>query len=142
MVKDEELERIRLKKLEEMRKYRVSRKMPDSLQEQKEENRPIKVTDSTFMEIVQKHALVVIDCWAPWCAPCHIIAPIIEELARDYAGKVIFGKLNVDENRKVAMQYQIMGIPTLLVFKGGELVDRIVGVIPRQMLEPKITRYL
>ena len=142
MVKDEELERIRLKKLKEMRKYRGSRKMPDSLQEQKEEDRPIKVTDSTLMEIVQKYALVVIDCWAPWCAPCHIIAPIIEELARDYAGKVIFGKLNVDENRKVAMQYQIMGIPTLLVFKGGELVDRIVGVIPRQMLEPKITRYL
>jgi len=142
MVKDEELERIRLKKLEEMRKYRVSHNMPDFLQAQKEEDRPIKVTDSTLMEIVQKYALVVIDCWAPWCAPCHIIAPIIEELARDYAGKVIFGKLNVDENRKVAMQYQIMGIPTLLVFKGGELVDRIVGVIPRQMLEPKITRYL
>ena len=142
MVKDEELERIRLKKLKEMRKYTVSHSMPDSLQEQKEEDRPIMITDSTLMEIVQKYALVVIDCWAPWCAPCHIIAPIIEELARDYAGKVIFGKLNVDENRKVAMQYQIMGIPTLLVFKGGELVDRIVGVIPRQVLEPRITRYL
>jgi len=142
MVKDEELERIRLKKLDEMRKYSGLHDMPDFLQAQKEEDRPIKVTDSTLMEIVQKYALVVIDCWAPWCAPCHIIAPIIEELARDYAGKVTFGKLNVDENRKVSMQYQIMGIPTLLVFKGGELVDRIVGVIPRQMLEPKITRYL
>jgi len=142
MVKDEELERIRLKKLDEMRKYSGLHDMPDFLQAQKEEGRPIKVTDSTLMEIVQKYALVVVDCWAPWCAPCHIIAPIIEELARDYAGKVIFGKLNVDENRKVAMQYQIMGIPTLLVFKGGELVDRILGVIPRQMLEPKITRYL
>ena len=142
MVKDEELERIKLKKLKEMRKYRVSHNMPDSLEGQKEEDEPIKVTDSTFMEIVHKYALVVIDCWASWCAPCHIISPIIEELARDYAGKVTFGKLNVDENRKVAMQYQILSIPTLLVFKGGELVDRIVGAIPRQMLEPKITRYL
>jgi len=141
MVEDEELERIRLKKLKEMRKQRVSYNLSDSLEEKKED-KPIKVTDSTFTKIVQKHPLMVIDCWAEWCAPCHMIAPIIEELAKDYAGKVVFGKLNVDENRKVAMQYQIMSIPTLLVFKGGQLVDRIIGAVPRQMLEPKIKRHL
>jgi thioredoxin 1 len=71
-----------------------------------------------------------------------MIAPVVEEMARDYAGKILFGKLNVDENPDVAMQYQIMSIPTLLVFKNGQLMDRIVGAMPRQMLEPKITKYL
>ena len=105
-------------------------------------NKPIVVTDATFKEMTQNHLLVVIDCWAPWCAPCNMVAPVIEEMARDYAGRILFGKLNVDENREVATQYQIMSIPTLLVFKNGKLVDRIVGAMPRQMLEPKVTRYL
>jgi thioredoxin 1 len=105
-------------------------------------NKPIKVNDATFKDMIQNHPLVVVDCWAPWCAPCHMVAPVIEEMARDYTGRILFGKLNVDENREVAMQYQIMSIPTLLVFKNGKLVDRIVGAMPRQVLEPKITRYL
>ncbi|MGQ9744382.1 MAG: thioredoxin [Candidatus Bathycorpusculaceae bacterium] len=105
-------------------------------------SKPITVTDVTFKEIIQSHPLVVIDCWAPWCGPCSMIAPVIEELARNYAGQILFGKLNVDENHEVSMQYQIMGIPTLLVFQNGKLVDRIVGVMPKQLLEQKITRYL
>ncbi|MDH5389653.1 MAG: thioredoxin [Candidatus Bathyarchaeota archaeon] len=105
-------------------------------------NKPMQVTDATFKEMILNHPLVVVDCWAPWCAPCHMVAPVVEEMARDYAGRILFGKLNVDENHEVATQYQIMGIPTLLVFKNGKLVDRIVGAMPRQMLEPKITRHL
>ena len=66
---------------------------------------------------------MVVDCWAPWCGPCHIVAPVVEKLARDYAGKILFGKLNVDNNKKVVRMYGIMGIPTLLVFKNGKLVD-------------------
>ncbi len=102
-------------------------------------DKPVKVTDETFKETVQGHSLVVVDCWAPWCGPCHMVAPIIEEMARDHAGKILFGKLNVDENRGVATQYQIMSIPTLLIFKNGKLVDRIIGAMPRKILEPKIT---
>ncbi len=71
-----------------------------------------------------------------------MIAPIIEGLARDYSGKILFGKLNVDENPEASAQYEIVSIPTLLVFKNGKLVDRIVGAMPRRMLEPRITRYL
>ena len=134
--KDEELEKIKRAKLEEIMQRVVQKPEKPAL------NKPVEVTDVTFKETIQNHSLVVVDCWAPWCAPCHIVAPIIEEMARDYAGKILFGKLNVDENRKVAMQHQIMGIPTLLVFKNGQLVDRIVGAMPRQMLEPKITHYL
>lgn len=134
---DEKLEKIKRAKLQEMMGNVAGKK-----QEKPALSKPVEVTDATFKEIIQNHPLVVVDCWAPWCGPCQIIAPVIEEMARDYAGRILFGKLNVDENREVATQYQIMGIPTLLVFKNGKLVDRIVGAMPRQMLEPKITRYL
>jgi thioredoxin 1 len=134
---DEELERIKRAKLQEM-----TRNIAEKKQEKSALSKPVKVTDATFKETIQNHPLVVVDCWAPWCAPCHMVAPVIEEMARDYAGRILFGKLNVDENREVATQYQIMGIPTLLVFKNGKLVDRIVGAMPRQMLEPKIKHYL
>jgi thioredoxin 1 len=105
-------------------------------------NKPVDVTDATSKEIIQSHPLVVVDCWAPWCGPCHMVAPVIEELSKDYAGKILFGKLNVDENPQVGMQYEIMSIPTLLVFKNGKLVDKIIGAMSKQMLEPKITQYL
>lgn len=138
MEEDEELERIRQEKLRQlMEKAAETKNGMESAP-----NKPVEVTDASFKETIQNHPLVVVDCWAPWCAPCQIVGPIIEELARDYSGRILFGKLNVDENRGVAMQYQIMGIPTLLVFKNGKLVDRIVGAMPRQTLEPKITRYL
>ncbi len=138
MKRDEELERIRQRKLKKLMEEAAETEKKKELTP----NKPIEVTDEIFKETIQNHSLVVVDCWAPWCAPCHIVAPIIEELARDYAGKILFGKLNVDENRAVATQYQIMGIPTLLVFKDGKLADRIVGAMPRQVLERKITGYL
>ncbi len=134
---DEELERIKRAKLQERMRSVVGKK-----QEKPTLSKPVEITDATFKETIQNHPLVVVDCWAPWCGPCQMVAPVIEEMARDYAGRILFGKLNVDENREVATQYQIMGIPTLLVFKNGKLVDRIVGAMPRQILEPKIRRYL
>jgi thioredoxin 1 len=134
---DKELERIRRTKLQEMMK-----KSKTSEKEEKVLNKPIEVTDATFEETVQNHPLVVVDCWATWCRPCYMVAPIVEELARDYAGKVLFGKLDVDKNPATAMQYQIMSIPTLLVFNHGKLVDKIIGASPRQILETKITRHL
>lgn len=131
--------------LEELRRARM-RKMRNRVDSQKQEkpilDKPVELTDANFKEITQNYQMVVVDCWAPWCGPCNMIHPIIEELAKDYAGKIVFGKLNVDENRKVAMQYQTMSIPTLLVFKEGELADRITGAMPRKLLEPKIIRHL
>jgi thioredoxin 1 len=135
--KDEELERIQRKKMQEMLKRTVEKE-----ETKRHSNKPIELTDATFKEAVQSSPLVVVDCWAPWCGPCRMVAPVIEEMAKDYAGRILFGKLNVDENRKVATQYQIMSIPTLLVFKDSNLVDRLVGAMPKEMLEPKITRHL
>jgi thioredoxin 1 len=130
-----ELERIKREKLQEMKRSTSEKQNPTL-------SKPVEVTDITFKEKIQNHALVVVDCWAPWCGPCNIVAPVIEAMARDYAGRILFGKLNVDENSEIAKQYQVMSIPTLLVFKNARLVDRIVGAMPRQMLEPKITCYL
>jgi thioredoxin 1 len=132
-----ELHRIKLKKMREMMKRIVGQEKKKVLF-----NKPVEVTDKTFDETIRNNQLVVVDCWAPWCGPCQMVAPIIEELAKQYAGKVLFGKLNVDENPLIAMRYGIMGIPTLLFFKNGELVDRIVGAIPKQMLEQKIKSFL
>jgi len=133
---NKELERIKQAKLREKMKRLASEKQGTSL------NEPVEMTDATFKEMIQNHLLVVVDCWAPWCGPCQMVAPVIKELARDYAGKILFGKLNVDKNQEVSTQYGIMSIPTLLVFKNGKLVDTIIGAIPRQMLEPKIRSYL
>jgi len=114
----------------------------DSLGDDEYPSSPLKVTDDDFDEVIQRFPLVVVDCWAPWCGPCQMVGPVIAELAKDYQGKVVFGKLNVDENQGKAMKYRIMSIPALLVFQSGELVDQIVGAQPKPMLEPKITKYL
>jgi len=137
MDEDEELERIRRKKLEEMR-----RSLKTSKEAKPKIDKPIELTDSNFYDVVKSGGLVVVDCWAAWCAPCRMISPIIDDLAKEYAGKILFGKLNVDLNRKIPMEYQIMSIPTILIFKDGKLVDRIIGARPRKALESAITKHL
>jgi len=109
--------------------------------EEQEGDLVLELNFDNFDEAVNKHMLLVIDCWAPWCAPCRMVALVIEELARDYQGKIVFGKLNVDENPTIAMRYQIMSIPMLLMFKNGQLADQKIGAMPRKMLEPELARY-
>ena len=113
----------------------------EELQEE-EEDLVLELTPDNFDEAVKKHAVLVVDCWAPWCAPCRMVAPVIEGLAEDYQGKIAFGKLNVDVNQTLAMRYQIMSIPTLLIFKNGQLVDQKVGALPRNALEPELIKYI
>jgi thioredoxin len=132
--KDVELEKIRVKKMKELKT-----KMKD---EGSSMNAPITLDDAHFNETVQKYSLMLIDCWAVWCGPCRMIAPVVDELARDYAGRVTVGKLNVDENPKTAMDFGVMSIPTLLIIKGGKEVDRIIGAVPKQFIEEKLRRYL
>lgn len=101
-------------------------------------DKPIVVSDRNFEQTVKNYPLIVVDCWAAWCAPCRTIAPVVEELARAYSGKVVFGKLNVDDNPETAEKFGIRAIPTLLVMKNGSEVDRIVGVLPKNQLEARI----
>ncbi|UCF13060.1 MAG: thioredoxin [Thermoplasmatales archaeon] len=102
---------------------------------------PLKITDADIENNIKKYETIVIDCWAPWCGPCRMVHPIIEELAKEMQGKIVFGKLNVDENPMTSAKHQIMSIPTLLVFKNGNLVDRIVGAIPKEMLKERIEKF-
>jgi len=89
-------------------------------------------------EVLQSKGLVMVDFWAVWCGPCRMIAPAIEELAKEYAGKLKVGKLNTDENPDVASKYKIMGIPTIMFFKDGQKIDQVVGAIPKPQLKAKI----
>jgi len=91
-------------------------------------------------EVLKSSTPVLVDLWAAWCGPCRIIAPLVEELAGTYQGKVKFGKLNVDDHPQLAAQYRVMNIPTLLLFKGGREIDRLVGVQPKQELIHRLDR--
>ncbi len=126
----DELEVIRAKKMEEM--MRTSRSV----------SVPVKISDMTFNETLNKSKVVVVDCWADWCSPCKMIAPIIDKLAEEYSGRVLFTKLNVDENPKSASKYGIMSIPTLLVFKSSKLVDTIVGAVPKHHIETIMKKHV
>ncbi len=129
-----ELDEIRKRKLEELKeRYLRKSRLPAA---------PIQVTDATFGSVIRGHPVVVIDCWAEWCPPCDIIDPIIGQLANDYAGKVVFGKLNTNENKNVAIKYQVMSVPTLLFFKNGKLAGRVMGAVPRDHIEWKLKKII
>ncbi len=103
----------------------------------------VKLTDGNFkQEILESSLPALVDFWAPWCAPCNMVAPIIEEIAEEYKGKLKVGKLNVEEAPEVAAKYDIRGIPTLMIFKDGNMVEQIVGVVPKTSIEEKIKTYL
>lgn len=105
-------------------------------------NEPLHVSDADFNDIVNKNTLTLIDFWASWCGPCRVLAPTIEELAKDYAGRVLVGKLNVDENPTTAERFQVFSIPTVLIMKKGKEVDRIVGCVPKDNIEAALKKHL
>ena len=127
----DELEDIRAKRMRELMGKMATPKI----------DRPIVVSDRNFDQTARTYPVVVVDCWAAWCAPCRAIAPVIEQLAKDYSGRVVFGKLDVDENPETAQKFGIMAIPTLLVMKEGIEVERIVGVLTKDQLAAKIGQY-
>ena len=133
----DELEEIRKRKLNEL----ANRYLQGGKNMEEMPDKPIEMSDADIDQHIKKYDTVVIDCWAPWCGPCRMIHPVIEELAKEKQGEIVFGKLNVDENQQTAMKYQIMSIPSLLVFKKGELVDKIIGAMPKEILKPKIEKY-
>ncbi len=106
-------------------------------------SKPITVTDSTFQkEVLESSIPVLVDFWAPWCAPCRIIAPVVEEIAREYSGLLKVAKLNTDENPETAMTFHIMGIPTLGIFVNGQMVDQIVGAYPKDYIVNRLNQYI
>ncbi|MEM2104331.1 MAG: thioredoxin [Candidatus Bathyarchaeia archaeon] len=131
---DDELKRIKERKL---------RKLMEGFEGKTVMNKGIVyITDSNFKKVVDEHPLVLVDFFAEWCMPCRMMAPIVEELAKDYAGKVLVGKINVDENPATAEEFQVFSIPTLVIIKSGREVDRIVGFVPKNNIVDKLEKHL
>jgi len=105
-------------------------------------SKPVEITDSNFEEIINSEKPVLVDFWAEWCGPCKMIGPLVEELANEFEGKAIIGKVDVDANPEISAKFGIRSIPTLLVFKGGEIVDKQVGAVPKSVLSEKIEAQL
>ena len=132
---DDEIEKIRMKQMEDIMK---------SIKGEKPGNQaglggvPIELNDRNFASELMNQNIMVVDFWAPWCGPCQMVHPIIEELAREYAGRVTFGRLNVDDNQSTSAMFRVRSIPTILIFRNGKVADGVIGAVPKKMLESKI----
>lgn len=135
-----EIERINKKKVEELAAFR--QKLNQKNLRHNHENKPVDLTDSNFVSELAEHDVLVVDFWAPWCGPCRVVGPIIEQLASDYAGRVTFGKLNVDENPRIGQSFRVQSIPTILVFYKGKAMDSIIGAVPRVYIENKFKPFV
>ena len=102
----------------------------------------IEITDANFEQLIQSDKPVLVDFWAEWCGPCRMVAPVVEELAGDYEGRAIVGKLDLEANSQVPIKYGVRSIPTLLVFKNGQLIDKQVGAVPKHVLAQKLDAHL
>jgi len=132
----DELERIRAQKIAEMkdRALKLGRLSHPRV--------PRELTDSNFDSTVRSNKLVVVDCWAAWCYPCRLIAPLIEELAGEYGSAALFAKLNIDENPVTASRYYIRSIPTILIIRDGIEAERIIGAVPKGQIEAALRKHL
>jgi thioredoxin 1 len=137
MGNDPELEEIRKRKADTLK-----RELEEEERKKGQPDKPITLTDENFRNQVSLQSKLVIDFWAPWCGPCRMISPIIEDLARKYQGEIVFGKLNIDENPKAAHTFKVMSIPTLIFIKDMELVEKISGALPKRTLEQHIEKHL
>jgi thioredoxin 1 len=126
----DELEAIRARKMQEfMRRARAPAE-------------PVEVSDANFNDFIGQGGLIVVDCWAEWCGPCRMLSPIVDQLAKEYAGRVQFGKLNVDENPATAERFGIMSIPALLIIKDTQLTETVIGAVPKNHIETVLSKYL
>jgi thioredoxin 1 len=127
-MEDEELERIKAEKMKEI----MSQQNPGV----------VELNSSSFDNFLKTNLPIVVDLWADWCMPCRIMAPVMEELAKDYAGKALFARVDVDRNSEIANRYRIMSIPHFLIFKNGTLVEKIVGAVGRGPLENALKKHI
>ena len=135
-MEDEELKMLNEKKIKKLQELINEKEQLKNIKE------PIVLGDSTFSQTINKFPLTLVDFWAPWCGPCRMMSPIIDEIGKDYLGKLVVGKINVDENPLVAGQFGISSIPTLLLFKRGQAVNKIIGSVSKNKIAEMITSHL
>ncbi len=129
----DDLESIRQKRMQELQR---------SLEQKQYPSTPVMINDASFDEFVSKYPLVLVDCWAPWCGPCRMLSPVLDELSTELHGRVVIGKLNVDDEKMTAVKFGITSIPAMLVFREGEFVDRLIGAVPKQNIISKLQPYM
>ncbi len=105
-------------------------------------NSPVTVTDQAFDSLIASYPIVFVDCWADWCEACHLLERTIASLAQEYAGRIVFARLNADDNPQVGMKFGVMALPNILVFKNGQLVDRIIGAVPKARIESIVNKHM
>ena len=135
----DELDEIRRKKLEQSKKLYMN---GGSNMDENLPSTPLTITDADLDEMIKKYSTIVVDCWAPWCGPCRMVGPIVDEIADELSGKLKVVKVDIDASQDLAMKYSVMSIPTLIVLKGGEVVDQFVGALPKDQLLDKINPHL
>jgi len=133
---DEEIAAIKLRRLIEFQRNMKEKASMQNI------SVPLSLTDVNFKEEVLKYAYLLVDFWAPWCGPCRMVSPVIEQLAKDYAGRIVFAKVNVDENQSIAKSFAIQSIPTMIIFKNGKVFDVITGALPKAQIEIKLKQLL
>ena len=133
---DEEIAAIKQRKMMELQKNIASKLAIHNI------SAPVILTDINFKDEILKYPFLVVDFWAPWCGPCRMVSPIIEQLAKEYSGKIVFGKVNVEENQIISTSYGIQSIPTIIMFRKGKILDVIVGALPKAQIEFKIKQLL
>jgi thioredoxin 1 len=135
---DKELNDILARKKNEL----IAKAQQQQQQSDRNISSPITLTDSNFDQAIEKHPRIVVDFWAPWCGPCRMVSPIITQLASELAGKVVFGKVNVDECPRIASAFGIQSIPTIYIFKNGKAVDSFVGATSQSQMRSKIMAHM
>ena len=134
---DDEIERIRARKLAELMAQVQKKESP-----QAPSGEPVILNDQNFADFVTRTKLVLVDFWATWCAPCKVVAPHVEDIGRRYAGKVAVAKMDIDKNPMTPAQFGVQSIPTLLLFKDGMLVDGVIGAVPKAQLESMVRKWM
>lgn len=139
---DDEFKDIMQRKMRTYRERRDNNEVNSMSNKERYPNAPIKLTDFNFKESVHKYPLLIVDFWAAWCGPCRMVSPVIDQLSSELSGKAVFGKLNVDDNPNTSNILGIQSIPTIVVFKNGQAVDRIIGAMTKSQLISRISPHI
>jgi thioredoxin 1 len=139
---DEDLDNIMKRKMQSYTERRKTSMSNSNVKKVSYQRVPIILNDYNFGDSLSKHPLLVVDFWAPWCGPCKMMTPVIEQLSHELVGKIVFGKLNVDENPRISNIFEIQSIPTIIIFKEGNPIDRIIGAMTKPQLILRISRHI